>query len=478
MTIQPDHNQHGQIFEDPVYKEKPTVEVSADKMQAILHIPSDPLYVDVFGLLAEAGVFAGADKNVISEVSAKLLRGDKLEKSYVVATGIKPVNGQNGELIMRTNKPADVILSSEDISSVDYRVYKQKQLALASKDSPVAMIINPTKGHNGMNVLGEPVSAQDGDEVDLDLGANVKREGNKLIALIDGLIEYSKNDSKIKFDISEVYLIKEDVDFSTGNIDFPGSVIVKGSIKAGFEVKAKNEVVASTIRGKVVSGGGVTAKQGIIGGQGQAEIIAEGSVYAKFVHKAKIITGDSVYVKKSIMNSEIYAENQVAVENLPGSIIGGRTYAVNGIYAKIYGSEAYVKTEVAIFTSVRGIIDLKNIMAERFEMSKTLIKLENYLGNNKDLLMRQGEAKRIMVDKLLRKREEFRKELVKKDNYIKEIQNHLVEKNDSRITIGKKAMPEVKFMIGGRFVLLKDSVSRGSYFFSQETNEVEFIPGL
>ncbi|MGE4319354.1 MAG: DUF342 domain-containing protein [Deferribacterales bacterium] len=464
----------GQLFDDLAYKEQPSIEISDDLMSATLIVPDDPLYVDVFSLIAESGVYVGIDTELVKEINAALLTGKKTERAYVIARGKKAVSGQNGELILRTVKPADMILSSEDITNVDYRVYKQKQLALAEKDQPVAMIISPTKGRDGMTVTGEPIDSLDGLEVELDLGKNVYINGKKLVSSIDGLIEYSKVGNRIKFDISEVYLIKGDVDFSTGNIDFPGSVIVKGSIKAGFEVKARNEVVATTIRGKVTAGGGVTARQGIIGGQLHAEIFAGGSIFAKFMHKAKVISGDSVMVKKSIMYSEVYAENEVAVESAPGSIIGGKTFAVNGISAKILGSESYVKTDVSIFSSVHDVLDMKKFVAERYELSKTLIKLETYLGNNKEVLMRQGEEKRAMIDKLLKKREQLRKEIVIKDAELKLIQQKLTEKSDGRIHVGKTVFPEVKCMIGGRFYLVKEESSKGTFSFSEEDQEINY----
>jgi len=471
---QPDNVRRGQIFQDFEYKQKPEVEISPDRMTAVVTIPEMPLYVDIFGLLADAGVVSGIDTAAVRDVNSMLLRGERMEKSYVVATGRAPAKGQDGELILRSARPQDIILSSDELVSVDYRIYKQKQLALAEMEQPIAMIISPTTGRDGIDVCGRPIPAQDGKEVELELGKKVYRNGKKVISRIDGLVEYGKVGGVIYLDVSEVYLVPEDVDFTTGNIDFPGSVIIKGSIKAGFEVRAKNEVIATTIRGRVIAGGGVTARQGILGGQDAADIYSEGSVYAKFIHKAKIITNEGVYVKKSIMNSEIYAEKEIIVDGVPGSIIGGKVFSVEGISAKIYGSEAYIKTDVAIFTSVKDVVDMRRMVAKRYETSKMLTKLETYLGNNKEILMRQSEEKRIMIDKLLIKREQLRKEITQIDSMIKEIQSKLVMKNDSKIHVGRYAYPEVKFMIGGRFALTKDKTSRGFYYFNEKTGEVEF----
>ncbi|WP_277656390.1 DUF342 domain-containing protein [Seleniivibrio woodruffii] len=467
-------SKRGETFEEFSYKQLPVIEISPDRMIARVKFPPMPLCVDIFNLLAEAGVCSGIDTMTVRELNQMLTNGERLEETYIVARGREPSDGMEGELILRSTRPQDVILSSDELVSVDYRIYKQKQLALAEMEQPIAMIINPTEGRDGVDVTGKSVPAKPGQDVKLDLGRNVYISGKKVISRIDGLVEYGRVNGIIYLDVSQVYIVKEDVDFTTGNIDFPGSVIVNGSIKAGFQVRARNEVIATTIRGRVIAGGGVTARQGIIGGQEAADIYSEGSVYAKFVHKAKIITNEGVYVKKSIMASEIYAEKEVIVDGAPGSIIGGKIFSVKEISAKVYGSESYVKTEVAIFTSVKDVVDMKKLVAQRFETSKMLNKLENYLGNNKEILMRQGESKRAMIDKLLRKREQMRKEIASLDSMIKELQGKLVMNSTGRIEVQRHAYPEVKFMIGGRFVLTTEKTKRGTYYFDKKTEEVEF----
>jgi len=40
-------------------------------------------------------------------------------------------------------------------------------------------------------------------------------------------------------EVSEYLEIEGDVDYNTGNIEFPGIVIIKGDVKPGFVVRAK-----------------------------------------------------------------------------------------------------------------------------------------------------------------------------------------------------------------------------------------------
>lgn len=467
----------GSLFEDDEpEKESPSIEIAEDGMEAYLLVPPQPMIMDIRELIGELGISFGVDSELVADINEKLLDGAKTERKYLLAKGKKPVFGQPGELILRTQKPEDMILSSEDLTQVDYKVYKKKMLALAEKEKPIAMVIEPTKGHSGMNIFGEAIEGKDGDEVVIDMGEHVYRSGKKIISKIDGLIEYRKNaDGTIYFDVSEVYIVEGDVDYSTGNISFTGSVIVKGTVKAGFEVDARNEVVAETIRGTVKSGGAVVAKKGIIGGTKKAQIYAGGAVYAKFIQNAEIHSGESVEVKKSIIMSEVYAEKEVNVETSPGSIIGGSTYAVEGVNVKVLGSESFVKTEVALYQSVSDVVLLRDIISQRFELSKNLLRIDTYLGQDRKMLF-NGVAgdKKELVNKLLKKRDQLRRELLEKNGELKSIQRMLTTPVNGRIVVEKTVWPEVRISIAGKYMLLKNEKKKGSFYFDKENERVEF----
>jgi uncharacterized protein (DUF342 family) len=468
----------GSLFEEteePI-GETPFIEVDEDGMTAHLIVPKKPLATDIRSLLTELNINFGIKTELIETINKDLYDKLKLEPKYLIAEGKNPVHGQPGELILRTKSPEDVILSSEDLTQVDYKTYKRKMLALGEKEKPCAMIIQPTQGVDGMDIYGNPLTGEDGDEVVLKLGKNVYQNGRKLISTIDGLVEYKKNrDNTIEFDVSEIYYVKGDVDYTTGNVEFPGSVIVKGIVKAGFEVRAKNEVVAETIRGDVYTGGSVVAKQGIIGGTNKAHIECGGPVYAKFVQYAKIVTGDSLTVKKSIVMSEVYAEDSIIVESNPGTIIGGSLFAVNEIFAKVFGSESYVKTEVALYQSAKDVILLREVIAKRFAISKDLTRIETYLGNNKKELVKglSGDKQEI-ISKLIKKREALRRELLEKNHELKSIQKMLTTPMDGHIIVGKEIWPEVRVSISGKFILLKNERKKGYFFYDKAEGTLDF----
>jgi len=47
--------------------------------------------------------------------------------------------------------------------------------------------------------------------------------------------------------VPEVFLWSADVDNSTGNIDYPGNVTVRGNVKGGFSIIAKGDIVVEEL---------------------------------------------------------------------------------------------------------------------------------------------------------------------------------------------------------------------------------------
>ena len=78
-------------------------------------------------------------------------------------------------------------------------------------------------------------------------------------------------------------------------------------------------------------------------GNGKGKIVAGGNVSGKFFEQVTIESGGDVSAN-AIMNSRIYAKNDVTVSGKFGIIIGGDVNAEHIISATIVGNMAEVKT--------------------------------------------------------------------------------------------------------------------------------------
>ena len=95
-----------------------------------------------------------------------------------------------------------------------------------------------------------------------------------------------------KIFVSKELEIPANVDNSTGDIDYNGSVYIRGNICEGFTVIADGDIVVDgVIEGaNIACGGQVIIRRGIQG-QGRVSIKAESNVICKYIENAVVESG-------------------------------------------------------------------------------------------------------------------------------------------------------------------------------------------
>ena len=94
----------------------------------------------------------------------------------------------------------------------------------------------PKQGKNGVNVSGEAilVDAPFDPVFGSGSGTSLSEDGTIITAALDGQPHL---DYLGEISVNPELPIKGDVDFTTGNIDFKGHILVSGTVKEGFTVK-------------------------------------------------------------------------------------------------------------------------------------------------------------------------------------------------------------------------------------------------
>lgn len=320
------------------------VDVSRNKMEAYLFItpPRGGKPVtreDVNKALEQAGVKAGIDEEAI-ELALSM---ERMTEPLVVARGKAAEDGQPARIDYKFNpggmpgKPKELIDGRVDFYNLDLIQNVEAGQVLAEK-------IPATPGVPGFTVTGEELPPRQGKDVVLAAGKNVELINDGLVAVstINGHVVLQGN----KITVSNILEVKGDVDFSTGNIDFKGSVIVKGSVNDGFTVKAEAdiEIQGSVSGGFVHCGGNLKIKSGIVG-RSKGMVVCRGSVYTQFIENASVTAEQDVVVGEAIMHSHVSAGKTVTVGG-KGVIVGGVIRAGEEIQAKIVGSNLATLTEL------------------------------------------------------------------------------------------------------------------------------------
>lgn len=155
-----------------------------------------------------------------------------------------------------------------------------------------------------------------------------------------------------------------DVDLSTGNIVFEGTIRVAGDIKSGMSIKVSGDVfVSGTVEAaEIVAGGNVVVQGGVIGHAdtrpgtqslpaGTARIHSKGSVQALFMEHAHVEARDAILVDRSTRQCELLAGSEIvvgAVGSKVGQIVGGLAQATLLVKAAVLGSATGIKTQVLV----------------------------------------------------------------------------------------------------------------------------------
>ncbi|WP_048602474.1 DUF342 domain-containing protein [Rubeoparvulum massiliense] len=258
-------------------------------------------------------------------------------KEITIAEGVPPVDGENGSIQYEFLAKERTGPKTTEDGYVDFHAVKE--IANVRQGQLLAQVIPPSKGIPGMSISGVTLPAKEGKEARLKPGKNVviTEERKAVYAAIDGQVNLSK-DGRIH--VFPVFEVKGDLDFDTGNIDFVGTVVIRGNVPAGFSIKADGDIrILGEVEGAILEAmGSIQIKNGIVANH-KGYVKAGVDVTASYIQEAIVEAGQDVIVKQSIMHSRVYAERQVKCESGKGLIVGGEIRAGEGIVARIIGNE-------------------------------------------------------------------------------------------------------------------------------------------
>lgn len=383
-----------------------------------------------------------------------LIQTDALEEAFAlkteqcVAQGIMPQKGNDGSLrylvdISKSTKPKVDI----NVGKVDYHnlgIYE-----FVKKGQHLVEIIPSSPGKDGVDVYGQPVRAENGSPVVLTIGKNVVREGNYVVSTADGVVDVVAGTLVVK-EILEIY---HDIDYSIGNIDFNGNVVIKGNVFPNFKVISGGDILIDGIvdKAEIQAAGSVIITGGIIGHE--KTIIKAQSITARFVNQAKLYAEDVISIQGEILHSYCEAKNKIKA----GSIIGGISRAKNEIYTDVAGSQSAVKTEFVVGRDDYIAVEMQKIETEEHALNETKRKVALQIS---DLKMREVRKQldengkkqlQQMIDMMVKLNATLEDRIARKDELLKQAEdtgkgivfvNDIVY-NNVHVTIGTAVLSNV-----------------------------------
>ena len=349
------------IYQEP---EKCEITVSKNKMEAHIKFKApvnngDKLKLENIRTEIEAsGVNYGIMEDVLKEIS----RHREYETPYLIASGLNYVPGKDAyhEYHFDTQKKVPKPKVMED-GTVDFR--SLNLIEMAKKGMPLVSVVPEIMGTDGLNVLSEIIPCPK------------PKPATALVATKNTYLSddqqhlYASTAGQIIFDgrkvvINPVYEVAGDVNNSTGNINFVGSVVVKGNVVAGFSVIAEGDIdISGVVESSFIKAkGNVLISRGVQGAE-KAEIVAEGDVSLKFAESCTIKAGRNINAE-AILHSKVTCGNNLDLQGKTGYLVGGEINVRGKIIAKTIGSAMGTATNIQVGLDPEIYEEYKEFMKE------------------------------------------------------------------------------------------------------------------
>jgi len=443
------------------------VTFSSDKLQAFLtfkRVEGDiKLTVkDLETFLASRGVKHGIQQDVLYLISQR--PQDFFFTENVVAVGTPPVHGTDGYIRLLYDPEALTTGPSErEDGTVDFR--QVTQLANVKAGQMIAERVPPIPGKAGKTVTGETIQCKEGKEAVFKIGKNVvlNPEKTALYATIDGMVTKTEKD---RLNVFPIFEVNGDVDYKVGNIDFVGTVVIRGNVLTGFKVKASGDIriTGGIESAEVESGGSIEISGGIIG-RNKGCVKAGRHVKCSFILEGNVTAGENVVVSQSIMHSNVRAGRYVECVGAKGLIVGGVIQAGERVVARTVGNSMNTATTIEVGVKPELRQELQELRQKIRNLTENVDKTKKAL----TLLDQMAASGQLTPDKLAMRTKlnvtykQSSEELETLKERVLEIEKTLEDISLARVDVGHTVYGGTKIVVGRYTRYVKDTVQNVSF---------------
>ncbi len=420
------------------------VEVSGDKMQAslklLVDLPAAALTADdLVAALAGKGVSHGIDSSMLQRIAKNPVKG----VSYTVAKGHASEDGQPEAVEYRFDTGGPVLPDDEDAGSVDFRSIKNFN---NTRTGAVIAVKRPaTDGNPGFDVLGNEYKPREGKKATLRVGKGVTltEDGMAAIAEIDGHACVMGDRVTVLGTIE----IKANVDYSVGNINFIGNVVVRGGVMPGFTVITEGGIeIAGNVEKATIQCGGNLDIRGMVFGQGACLLEVAGDASIGAIDQATLNVRGDLHVANYIRHCKVAVGGKIEISGKKGNIVGGELAAFRGIQAPFIGNGMATLTKLTVGSNPFVSSELTAVSTRQADYESKLQQINTALVAVHERQARSNgldPASLLMLDKLRKAKEALEPELESLKAQVATLQEQSSEFKEARIRISEIVYPGV-----------------------------------
>lgn len=436
------------------------VKISEDKLKAYITLIYDgriPTDGELLRTLQDAGIRHGIKYEVLRQMALNPVYNE----SVVIAEATMPQKGNPG--YVELYKVDEVKKEISNHEKIDFREFA-KNIITVNIGEKIGFIHPPTIGKPGKDVMGNEIPGLSGNPAKVFLENNVEKddEGN-IVAMASGELIIKKDiDEVLHISIEEIYEVRGDVDFNTGNIRFPGKVIIRGSVRPDFIVEADGdiEIYGEIEQAKVYSKKNVKSN-GIKGGN--KGFVKAKNIYAKFAENATLEAEESIIIDKSIINCKINSAQEVILDGYNSRIVGGSIKALRKVEAYYIGSPMGVTTEIEVGVDPKLFEEYKNLIEiikkDTVELKAMTPQINSLLKKVKQMKVKNESI--IYLKKLINRANEIKSRLEENKKRAIEIKRKIEESKSSGVVVARKMLyPGVNIRVNNKYFSTDKGISK------------------
>lgn len=271
----------------------------------------------------------------------------------------------------------------------------------------------------------------------------LREEDLSYYATIEGQINITEQ----LIQVYNVFEVSEDLSMKQGNLDFVGSIVIKGDVPSGYTVKAKGDIsiFGMVEAATIIAEGSVYISEGLSGLK-KGFINAGENLRFGYINQGTVYAGRDLYAENSILYSNITAKQQIFCQR--GNIIGGSISAGKLVEAKDIGNRLGTKTEI-IFGVNKTVADReKKLLAEKEELQATLSKLKTIEKKMVDQVNSNTAKAKITLLRIKNSYQKAADQLQEAEETLEQLTAEIGSEHESLLIIRGHAYPNVIITFG------------------------------
>lgn len=383
--------------------------LSEDKLEAraLFDATLAPEQIDeptLCALASEAGVLISPEVRELVKVAvATICRAPRAAHEVVIARGQAPVHGTHGRVIFapeflpaaqRTeaaaSKPPSATEAPESSEPVNH--YARAAFTPVLRGTIIARVEPAVEGVDGRDVTGRSLACKRATEAPInhDDSVSVGPDG-AVVARQNGILSWRPPLLRV-IDTLEV---EGFVDFSTGHIDFPGSVLIHRGVRDLFKVHADRSLaVRGLVEAAELSAALDTSISGGMAAKRTGSLQTGRDLRANYLNNVRVRVGRDASIESELINCDVVAGRSILAPRCV--MAGGSACAGSLIDLRTVGSESRVATQLclgtlpelaALRTALRSL--LPEVQARQSAAAEQLAQLKGVKGK---LSPRQAES--------------------------------------------------------------------------------------